>query len=233
MSKSISLILCIALAGIIAWAASRTPAAAPSGRPVFRPARHGRRRGDRRQGPIPSALPNTTGCGTTSSPIWRTGTSTHGSGGARRWSVTMTAARPSSKAANVQDIIAVLPSASPALPAVAIMAHYDSVPLSPGAADDTGRRRGGPGDRAEAEGPRPAGPRRHLPDHRRRGSGPAGRAGLLRRPSAVPRRIGVVLNMESAGGGGRAYMFRDRACQRGDDGSTSTGASQSTRRPAR
>ncbi|WP_414632948.1 M20/M25/M40 family metallo-hydrolase, partial [Brevundimonas sp. UBA7534] len=34
------------------------------------------------------------------------------------------------------NIVGVLPGRDPALPAVALMAHYDSVPGSPGAADD-------------------------------------------------------------------------------------------------
>jgi hypothetical protein len=38
--------------------------------------------------------------------------------------------------ANVENVVAVLPGRNPALPALALMAHYDSVPNSPGAGDD-------------------------------------------------------------------------------------------------
>src|SRR5690606_2604779 len=35
------------------------------------------------------------------------------------------------------NLVGVLPGRNPDLPAVALMAHYDTVPLSPGAADDS------------------------------------------------------------------------------------------------
>src|SRR5690606_4622401 len=35
------------------------------------------------------------------------------------------------------NLVGVLPGRDPALPAVALMAHYDTVPTSPGAADDS------------------------------------------------------------------------------------------------
>ncbi len=38
--------------------------------------------------------------------------------------------------ANIENVIAVLPGRNPDLPALALMAHYDSVPGSPGAGDD-------------------------------------------------------------------------------------------------
>ncbi|NEX94031.1 M20/M25/M40 family metallo-hydrolase [Caulobacter sp. 17J65-9] len=38
--------------------------------------------------------------------------------------------------ATVENVIGVLPGRDPSLPAVAVMSHYDSVPSSPGAADD-------------------------------------------------------------------------------------------------
>lgn len=106
----------------------------------------------------------------------------------------------------VQNIVATLKGAAPAEPALAIMAHYDSVPNSPGAADD------GVGVAAALEIARllKAGlpPRRDVlfvvTDGEEAGLLGA-RAFFAADPEA--KRIGAVLNMESRGGGGRAYMF--------------------------
>lgn len=110
----------------------------------------------------------------------------------------------------VENVVGVLPGKDRAAPAVALMAHYDSVPASPGAADDaTGvaaaleivralKARGTPardvvvvitdGEEAGLLGVR---------------------AFFAQHPLA--RRIGFVLNMESRGGGGRVQMFQTGA----------------------
>lgn len=104
------------------------------------------------------------------------------------------------------NLVGVLPGRDPNLPAVLMMAHYDSVPNSPGAADDaTGvaaileavraiRARGG-ADRdlivllTDAEELNLDGARAFFAAHPWRD------------------RIGAVVNLEARGGGGRAMMF--------------------------
>ncbi|MDO9224085.1 MAG: M20/M25/M40 family metallo-hydrolase [Caulobacter sp.] len=107
----------------------------------------------------------------------------------------------------VQNIVGVLPGADRTLPALALMAHYDSVPASPGAADDaTGsavtldviralKARGTPardviviltdGEEAGLLG-----------------------AELFFAEHPLRERIGLLINLESRGGGGRANMFQ-------------------------
>lgn len=104
------------------------------------------------------------------------------------------------------NLIGVLPGRNPALPAVALMAHYDTVPMSAGAADDSAGvaavletvraiRARGPTDRTlvvlftDAEEIGLEGARAFWGDHPLRD------------------RIGAVINLEARGGGGRAMMF--------------------------
>ncbi len=108
--------------------------------------------------------------------------------------------------AHVENVIGVLPGRDRALPALALMAHYDSVPGSPGAADDvTGvaavletlraiKARGTPARDVMAV----------ITDGEE--------AGLLGanaffEDSPLARRVGFVLNLESRGGGGLPTMF--------------------------
>ncbi|MDQ8028884.1 MAG: M20/M25/M40 family metallo-hydrolase [Brevundimonas sp.] len=107
---------------------------------------------------------------------------------------------------SVTNLIGVLPGRNPALPAVAVMAHYDTTPHSPGAADDStgvaaaletvrAIRARGPADRTlvivltDGEELNLDGARVFWSDH------------ILRD------RIGAVINLEARGGGGRAMMF--------------------------
>ncbi|WP_372708087.1 M20/M25/M40 family metallo-hydrolase [Brevundimonas sp.] len=104
------------------------------------------------------------------------------------------------------NLIGVLPGADPRLPAVALMAHYDTVPDSPGAADDStgvaaileavrAIRARGPADRTlvvlltDGEELNLDGARAFWGGHPLRD------------------RIGAVINLEARGGGGRAMMF--------------------------
>lgn len=106
----------------------------------------------------------------------------------------------------VTNLIGILPGRDPALPAVALMAHYDSVPGSPGAADDStgvaaileavrALRARGPADRTlvvlltDGEELNLDGARAFWGGHPLRD------------------RIGAVINLEARGGGGRAMMF--------------------------
>lgn len=110
----------------------------------------------------------------------------------------------------VENVIAVLPGAMPKLPALLLMSHYDSVPKSPGAADDMAgvssmleiarllQRQGTPardviflftdGEEAGLIGARAFAEHNPLIDH-----------------------VGFVINLESRGGGGRAIMFETGA----------------------
>ena len=104
------------------------------------------------------------------------------------------------------NLIGVLPGLNPALPAVALMAHYDTVPTSAGAADDT------TGVAAVLEAVRAI-----------RARGPADRTLVVLFTDAeeigldgarvfwgghpLRDRIGAVINLEARGGGGRAMMF--------------------------
>lgn len=104
------------------------------------------------------------------------------------------------------NLIGVLPGRNPELPAVALMVHYDTVPMSPGAADDSA------GVAAVLEAVRAI-----------RARGPAERtlvvlftdaeeigldgARIFWGGHSLRDRIGAVVNLEARGGGGRAMMF--------------------------
>ncbi len=131
------------------------------------------------------------------------------------------------------NIVGVLPGANPALPAVLMMAHYDSAWGSPGAADDaTGVaailesvraiKQRGANDRTlivlitDAEELNLDGARIFFSEHPLRD------------------RVGAVVNLEARGGGGRAFMFETgrgnaetvdvyaQAARRGDGGPASS-----------
>lgn len=106
----------------------------------------------------------------------------------------------------VDTVIGVLPGRDPAQPAVAVMAHYDSTPHGPGAADDAG----GVGAaleiaRAIKTGPAPL---RDLAFVITDGE----EAGMLGAKAffaddPLAKRLGFVVNMEARGSRGRAMMF--------------------------
>ena len=123
----------------------------------------------------------------------------------------------------VENLVATLPGRDRAAPAVALMAHYDSVPNSPGGADDAA----GVAAALEvvralaARGP----PARDVMLVITDGEEPGllgARAFFARDPAAS--RIGFIINMEARGSGGRVQMF-----QTGRDGG---GAVQLLRRTA-
>jgi hypothetical protein len=113
----------------------------------------------------------------------------------------------SAAAATVQNVVATLPGRDPLLPALAIMAHTDSVANSPGAADD------GAGVAALLETARSLaadGPHRRtvlfvLTDAEE--DGLLGAQAFFDRDPAS-RRVGMVLNMDTRGDAGRAAMFQ-------------------------
>lgn len=109
--------------------------------------------------------------------------------------------------ATVENVVGVLPGRDRAAPAVALMAHYDSVPGSPGAADDAaGVAAALEVMRILKEGDPPA---RDvvliLTDGEE--AGLLGAHGFFRE-HPLARHVGYVINMESRGGGGQARMFQ-------------------------
>lgn len=107
----------------------------------------------------------------------------------------------------VENIVGVLPGVDRATPAVALMAHYDSVPGSPGAADDAA------GVSAVLETVRAlkaqGTPARDVVVVLTDGE----EAGLLGaqaffREHPLARHVGFLINLETRGGGGRALMFQ-------------------------
>jgi len=110
-------------------------------------------------------------------------------------------------AAPVENVIAVLPGRDRAQPAVALMAHYDSVPYAPGAGDDAaGVAAVLETARLLAAGERPA---RDvvflLTDGEERGLLGA-HAFFASHP--LSSHVGAVVNVEARGSGGRATMFQ-------------------------
>ncbi|HEY3696262.1 M20/M25/M40 family metallo-hydrolase [Phenylobacterium sp.] len=106
----------------------------------------------------------------------------------------------------VENLVGVLPGRDRALPAVALMAHYDSVPSSPGAADDAA------GVAAVLEAVRALKAqgllRRDVVVALTDGEEAnllGARAFFAENPLAG--RLGFVVNLEARGGGGRARMF--------------------------
>lgn len=108
---------------------------------------------------------------------------------------------------SVESLIGVLPGADPAQPALAIMAHYDSVPGAPGAADD------GAGVAAALEVMRALKaqgvPARDVALVITDGEemGLLGARGFFA-GDPLAKRLGFVLNLEARGSGGRVQMFQ-------------------------
>jgi len=117
---------------------------------------------------------------------------------------------PDAEAAEAVNLLAVLPGLDRTLPAAAVMAHYDTVPGSPGAADNSA----GVAAALEIVRALRAGPPPHrdlvvvLTDAEELNLDGA-RAFFGGHPLA--RRIGVVVNLEARGGAGRSLMFETGA----------------------
>jgi hypothetical protein len=111
----------------------------------------------------------------------------------------------------VENLIGVLPGADPSAPAILLMAHSDSVPGSPGAADD------GAGVVSTLETLRAlkaAGPHKRdvivlITDGEE--AGLLGARAFLASGDPLLRHIGMIVNMEARGGGGRVAMFETGA----------------------
>ncbi len=116
--------------------------------------------------------------------------------------------------ATVENVIGVLPGKDHTLPALALMAHYDSVPASPGAADD------GAGVASLLEMAR-AIKARGVPERDVVLAVTDGEeVGLLGAvaffgQNPLAGRVGFVINLDARGGGGRAQMFQTGAANAG------------------
>lgn len=109
--------------------------------------------------------------------------------------------------ARVRNIVGELKGSDPALPAVLLMAHYDTVPLSPGAGDDTA----GVAVALEvARALKAAGPLRRSVVFLLTDGEEAGLLGANAFFESDPlrRRAGLIVNLEARGDGGRALMFQ-------------------------
>lgn len=116
---------------------------------------------------------------------------------------------PGSTATEAENLIGLLPGRDPRKPAVLLMAHHDTVPGSPGAADDSaGVAASLEIVRALRDAPRERDVIVLFTDAEELGLDGA-RAFFSQHPLA--RRVGVILNLETRGGGGRAAMFETGA----------------------
>ncbi|HEY5411998.1 MAG TPA: M28 family peptidase, partial [Caulobacteraceae bacterium] len=107
---------------------------------------------------------------------------------------------------DAQDVVCVLPGRDRSAPAIALMAHYDTVAGSPGAADDSANIAAALeiARAVQVSGPRTRDLVLMLSDGEE--GGYIG-ARLFFATDPLARRIGAVINMESEGSGGRALMF--------------------------
>jgi hypothetical protein len=205
MSRALQFLVCLALAGLIAGAAARTPLrAASAGGFLAQAAMADVAVIGVRPHPVGSAelarvrdylVGRLRGMGLRTQ-VWR------GEGVQRN-------ALPNRvlvEGGEVQDIVAVLPGRSPGAPALLMMAHYDTVPSSPGAADDS------VGVAAVLQiasllkaGPQPARDVVILLTDGEEAGLLGARAFFGGHPLAP--RVGAVINFEAEGGGGPAYMF--------------------------
>lgn len=205
MGRTLALVACLLAAFALAWNAERTPAPAPAGAPTtdFSAAR---------------AMPDVEIVAKVPHPV-----GTPANFAARDYLIgRMTALGLSPQVqrtevlrqkdawiagGTIENLVGVLPGRDRNAPAVALMAHYDSVPGSPGAADDAA------GVAAALEIVRAlkalGEPARDvvvlLTDAEERGLLGA-QAFFDQQPLAG--RIGFVVNMEARGGSGRAQMFQ-------------------------
>ncbi len=206
MRGFIGLIVVVALGGALAWSAALTPPPAPASSPATAFSAE-RAMADVRRiaaAPRPNGSPaaaevrdyltaRLAGLGLQTS-IQREEIMTPGRRGGPPRAVT------------VENVVGVLPGRSPLAPALLVMSHYDSVPGSPGAADD------GAGVASALEIVRAIKaqgvPERDvivlMTDGEEKGL--CGAVAFFGR-SPLARRVGFVVNMEARGGGGRAAMF--------------------------
>ena len=208
MLRTAALVACLALAGVLAWVASRTPPPLPTNAPAL-------------QFSALRAFADVQAIGAKPHPsgsvehdrvrdylIGRCkamGLETHvqsGESDGREVDPTSVFI----EGGYAQDVVCVLPGRDRAQPAIALMAHYDTVPGSPGAADDSANVAA---ELEIARAIRLAGPQARDLVLLMSDGEEAGYVGsrLFFATDPLARRIGAVINMEAEGSGGRALMF--------------------------
>ena len=207
--RYLALPLCLLLAGLLAWTASRSPAPRPADAPpaAFSAGRaffHVQAMAERPH-PLGSAE-NAVVRGYVMQQFAALGLETAEHPGHAMESFVR---RGETRIAggDVINVVATLPGRDRTAPALAIMSHYDSAPGSPGAADDAaGVAASLEIARALKAQGRPARDVVFLVTDGEEAGLLGARAFFGSDPMAA--RIGAVLNMEARGGGGRAFMFQ-------------------------
>ena len=209
MLRTAALVACLALAGALAWVASRTPAPLLANAPVL-----------------------SFSAGRAFADVQEIGTKPHPSGSAEHDRVRdyilfrcrglgletrLQAGEaithsfyPTAvyiEGGDDQDVVCVLPGRDRSGAAIALMAHYDTVPGSPGASDDSANVAVAleVARAVKAAGVQPRDLVLLFTDGEE--AGDIG-ARLFFETDPLARRIGAVLNMEAEGSGGRALMFQ-------------------------
>ncbi|KRB46703.1 M20/M25/M40 family metallo-hydrolase [Phenylobacterium sp. Root700] len=212
MGRSIALAICLAIAFALAWVGDRTPPPAPVTAPQasFSAARAMTDVEVIARAPHPTGTPaNAAVRDYLVQRMTALGLETqvqHTDAFRQR----KTGAEVSIRGGAVENVIGVLPGRDRTAPALALMAHYDSVPGSPGAADDAA------GVAAALEIVRAlkvqGQPARDVILLMTDGeeAGLLGAYGFFEQ-HPMAKRIGFLMNMESRGGGGRAQMFQTGA----------------------
>ncbi|WP_374653572.1 M20/M25/M40 family metallo-hydrolase [Phenylobacterium sp.] len=219
MGRSIALILCLAAGFFLAWAGERTPEPSPGNAPAAAFSASRAMADVEAIASVPHPMGSAANAAARdhlvarmtaldlSPQVQRAEVLRHEPQGKISWAAGGT----------VENIVGVLPGADRAAPAVALMAHYDSVPGSPGAADDAA------GTAAALEIVRAlkaqGTPARDvivlLTDGEESGLLGA-QAFFDQHPLA--KRIGFMINMEARGGAGRAQMFQTGSANAGTIG---------------
>ena len=207
-------LLTLAAGLLLGWWAVQTPAPLPASAPADQFSA-GRAMADVR---VLAREPHPTGSAASAAVIARLEQRLAGLGFATRKVVTPLPERPAKRLAKwggnpnapAISLVAVRPGRDPAAPAIALMAHHDSVWASPGAADDIA----GVAAALEVARAIPAASQSRdlvllFTDAEELGLVGA-RAIFAPGAAADPivARIGVVINLEARGGGGRAMMFQ-------------------------
>jgi hypothetical protein len=205
VGRSIALVLALLIGALIAWSELRLPAPAPANAPAAAFSA-GRALADVA---LVAQAPHPTGSSANHAVRDRLLARMRALGlspRVRRDDVVVSTNHHGLAGGSTETLIGLLPGRDPAQPALALMAHYDSVPGAPGAADD------GAGVAAALEVVRALRvhgvPARDVAVVITDGeeAGLLGAHGFIAH-DPLARRLGFILNLEARGSGGRAQMF--------------------------
>ncbi len=208
MLRTAALVGCLVVAGVLAWAASRTPLPLTANAPTLQFSA-GRAFPDVQAigvKPHPSGSPEHDRVRDYLADRCRAmGLETHVQAGEAA-THSLYSQSVYIEGGDDQDVVCVLPGRDRAGPAIALMAHYDTVPGSPGAADDSANVAAALeiARAVQASGVQARDLVLLFTDGEEAGN--IG-ARLFFNTDPLARRIGAVINMEAEGSGGRALMF--------------------------